>query len=314
LNSFQRRFLTLLVVIITLIAAGFYGCGGRPNLANLTVRELFDYGMDRYNNQKYLAAVEAFQSVVFNYPGASLIDTAQYYLALSYYGQEEYTLASVEFNRLLLNYPASVFAPQAQLMKAVCFYEGTPENYGLDQSDLEQAIKQFEDFLIDYPESDAVSDARAYLLKAKTRLAKKYYKSAIVYTHLSDYRAARIYFQKVVDDYTDTEYAPDATYQLAECYYQEKNYPEALERFENFRIVFPQNDLAVKAADRACDAAYKGGERAFEKGDLAQARSLFERALDVCSQDEGKVGDVQEYLQKIGEAPVVGLDKADAGS
>ena len=306
--------LSFRVVLLLILVGVVVGCGGKTNLAYLDARELFDLGMEKYRKGKHVDAIEAFQAAIFNYPGESLVDTAQYYLGLSYYDRDYYVLAQVEFNRLLLNYPASVFAPQAQLMKAVCFFKGTPKHYGLDQTDLETAVRQFEDFLVDYPESDAVEEARAYLGQARMRLARKLYESGIVYARVADFRAARIYFQKVIDDYTNTEYGANATYQIAESYYQEKNWAEAHERFENFRIVFADHVWSEKAARCSCVAAYKGGEKALEAGDYALARERFERYRLVCGQNEKKLRQVEEYLQSIGDIPVVKVDSANAGS
>lgn len=174
-------------------------CGGSVSLATLSATELFELGKEKYEGKKYIKAVEIFQAIVYNYRGESIVDTAQYYLALSYFGAKEYELAQVEFTRLVLNYPSSVYFAHAIFMKAVSFFEATPSHYGLDQADLVTAIKQFEDFIIDYPESELIPDTQKYLLVARTRMAKKFYASGIVYSRMRAYRAASIYFQKVVD-------------------------------------------------------------------------------------------------------------------
>ncbi len=305
---------TVLLIVALSIVASFWGCGGPPKIAGLSARQLYDQGIDKYDNGKYLHSIELFQAIVYNYPGESLIDTAQYYLALSYYGNKDYGLATIEFNRLLINYPASVYATQAQLMKAVAYFEGIPENYGLDQSELPQAIQQFEDFLIDHPEADATEEAKAYLNTARTRLAQKYYASGVVYTRVRDYRASRIYFQKVIDDFTDTEFAALATYEIAEGDFQSKKWDDAHEEFEKFSLVFSEHELAPKAAERMCEASYKGGENAFEKGDFGLAKTRLDRYLLVCGDDEGKVKKANEWLELIGDVPVVETEGDHAGS
>jgi len=309
--------LTALLIRILLplvLIAGVLGCGGRVNMAALDSRELFELGMEKYEKRKQLDAIEAFQTVIFNFPGESMVDTAQYYLALTYYDRRDYVLAKVEFNRLLLNYPASAFAPKAQLMRAVCFYKGTPKHYGLDQTDLITAIQQFEDFLIDYPESDATEDARAYMVEARSRLARKLYESGIVYTRVADYRAARVYFQQVIDDYTDTDYAAYATFEMADTYFRSHDWDEAHERFENFRTVYPNHERADEASLRSCEAAYEGGAEAYEVGDIILARSRFERYQTVCGQDQKKNQEINEYLQSMDDQPLGEVDTADAGS
>ncbi|MCP4684378.1 MAG: outer membrane protein assembly factor BamD [bacterium] len=304
--------------LITLLAAaslsGIWGCGGSANMSGMPARQLFNLGMEKYQSEKYIRAIEAFQTVVYNYPGAALIDSAQYYLALSYYGNKDHALAGVEFNRLLLNYPSSVFAPHSQLMKAVCYFEGTPGHYGLDQSDLQIAIRQFEDFLIDYPESEAVEDCRAYLKTARTRLARKHYSNGIVYVRVRDYRAARVYFQKVIDEFTETEYAALSTYETAGTYLSSHEWDKAHEQYENFKTVFSDHQLAPKAAEQSCEAIWKGGKEAFEQEDFALARTRLERFLTACGHETDRLEEVNELLKRIEDSPLVEALGEDAGS
>ncbi len=305
---------TIRIVLLLALIAGVMGCGGRINMALLDSRELFDLGMEKYEKRKHLDAIEAFQTVIFNYPGESLVDTAQYYLGLTYYDRRDYVLAKVEFNRLLINYPASAYASHAQLMRAVCFYKGTPTHFGLDQTDLVTAIRQFEDFLIDYPEAAASEEARGYLTEARSRLARKLLESGIVYTRIGDYRAAQLYYQQVIDNYTDSEFAAEASYEMADTYFQSHDWSEAHERFEAFRTVYADHELAEEAAMRSCKAAFNGGVDAYEASDFELARTLFERYRTVCGQDDKMNLKVTEYLQGMGDQPVGEVDTADAGS
>ncbi|MBN1211060.1 MAG: outer membrane protein assembly factor BamD [candidate division Zixibacteria bacterium] len=268
--------LTVVSLFFICSCALLLSCGGKKSLSYESARELFNKGIDFYEREKYVNAIEAFQLIVYNHPGESIVDTAQYYLALSYFGNGEYQLARVEFNRLIINYPSSAYAVNAQFMQAVCFYEGTPTHFGLDQSDLGEAIKQFEDFIIDHPESELVNDAKKYLLSARTRMARKYYESGIVYVRINAFTAAKKYFQIVVDDYTDTEYAPWATYYIAESELNLGNYDEAARQLDNFILVFPEHEWVDKAIEKNAEAVFKSGEKAFEEGEYSLAREKFD--------------------------------------
>ncbi len=294
-------------IVIFLLAAGLAamsiigsGCAGSRSLSTMTAGELFAEGKKKYDKHKYLRAIEIFQSCVYNYPGESIVDTAQYYLALSYFGNKEFEVAQVEFNRLALNYPSSVYFEQAVFMRAVCFFEATPKHYGLDQSELETAIKQFEDFIIDFPESEVVPDARQYLLVARTRLARKYYDAGVVYSRIAAYEAAQIYFQKVIDDFTDTEYAPLATYEYAVMDFKMGRYDEARTRFSGFRSVFGDHEKAVRAHRWEVEAAFKPGEQAFKEGDYALAQQKLEAFKSDFPQHE-LAEKADKYLRKIAQ-------------
>jgi len=296
----RTSFVSLAVIMVAVASLGL-GCGGPKKLATMTAGDLFAEGKKLYEKHKYLRAIEIFQSCIYNYPGESIVDTAQYYLALSYFGNREYEVAQVEFNRLVLNYPSSVYFEQSVFMRAVCFFEATPKHHRLDQSELETAIRQFEDFIIDFPESEAVEDARKYLLVARTRLARKYYDAGVVYSRIRAYEAAQIYYQKVIDDFTDTEFAAPAAFEHALAEFKMRRYDQARQRFKDFQSLFADHEKAKKARELEIEAAFKLGETAFRKGDYELAQEKLE-AFKADYPQHHLNGKADKYLKKMTEA------------
>jgi outer membrane protein assembly factor BamD len=279
----------------------------------MTPRERFEIGRQLYERGKYFNAQEVLQSVIFNYPGHPIVDTAQYYLALSYFGNEEYEVAEVEFNRLALSYPSSAYYTQAVFMRAVSAFEATPDHYGLDQTELYDALSQLNDFIIDFPESELIPDARKYLAAGRNRLARKHYENGIVYSHMGTYKPAKIYFQKVVDDYTETEWAPRAAFEIAYMDYKLKAYGDARGGFEAFLQAFPQHELAEKARKLRVEAAFKSGEKAFKAGEMETARELFESfKRDFPDHELGDKAD--KYLDQIAQRASDSTEVSDADS
>ncbi len=286
------------VAVMTLLSMVWAGCGGSSSKALLPAAELYSMGKSEYENKDYRKAIDHLQTVVYSYPGESVIDSAQYYLAMSYLGAKNYTLAGIEFNRLAVNYPSSPFVTSALFMKAVCSFEETPGNYALDQSELDVALRQFEDFIIDHPQSEYVADAQKYLNLAYSRLAHKMYASADVYLRINALDASKIYFQYVVDNYTQTEYAPQATYKIAEIEFKRKNFDEAKKKFDDFLAVYPDHEWGKDARSYAVESAFKGGEKALEKKDYALARERFELFKQSYPQDR-RAGLADKYLKEI---------------
>ncbi len=289
------------------------GCGGKHTLNTLTSQELFDLGTQKYESKKYLSAIEHFQTLVYNYPGESIVDTAQYYLALSYFNSKEYDLANVEFNRLAVNYPASTYAEDAIFMKALCLYRGTSTHYGLDQSDLYISIKQFEEFIIDFPESNVIGDAQKYLLEAHTRLAKKEYNSGVVYDRIGTYKSAEMYFQKVIDEYTDTEYAPLATYGLAEMKFKLKEYHDAKVKFSDFLIVYTDHLLVEKANEYIEKSSFMSGEKAFKAEEFPKALEYFQEYMTEFPKSK-HTKKASEYIEKLNAMPKPTVEESDENS
>lgn len=231
-------------VIIMMIAAG---CGSTKIKSYSSAEEQYREAHKEFQKEHYLKAIDGFQKVIYNFSGASMVDSAQYFLAMSYYLQEDYFLAAAEFERLYNNYPGSPFLDDGQYMAGLCYYKSSPRNYGLDQEDLIRAIQILEDFVTDNPGSDLADDARATIKEAYGRLAKKRYENARIYYKLGYLDAAEIYFQTVIDDHTDSEWAARALYYKGEIKFKQKWYQEAKAVFDNFLVVYPEHKLAEKA-------------------------------------------------------------------
>ena len=225
------------------------GCGKPGIKVADSAGEQFDIAKREFDKKHYLKSIEGFQKVIFNFPGATVVDTAQYYLAQSYYFNDDYALAAVEFNRLISNYPKSEFVDDGQYMAGVCYFQSTPGHYALDQEDLKEAITAMEDFVTDNPDSPLVESARDVILRARTRLAHKEYENGGLYYKMSDLPAAEIYFQLVVDEYTDTEYSSLALFKLGEVNYRLGKFPVALEKFNNFLALYPTHELRPRAEE-----------------------------------------------------------------
>lgn len=235
---------TLIIVSILLQACGAPGVKTAP-----TASEQFALAKKEYDKKHYLKAIDGFQKVIFNFPGVTMVDTAQYYLAMSYYENEEYELASAEFNRLNTNYPHSDFVDDAQYMAGVCYFKNTPQNYALDQEDMKRAVTAMEDFITDNPDSPLITDARNIILQARTKLARKEFENGALYFKLDDYQAASIYFQLVIDEYTDTEYASKALFKLAESAYKQEKYLDSQAKFNSFISLYPSDTMVPRAKE-----------------------------------------------------------------
>lgn len=255
--NMKKVIISLLLGVFTFV---LFGCTSPPKGVLPTPGEQFQRAKKEYEKKRWLVAIDEFQKVIYNFPGATVVDTAQYYLALAYYGNKEYELAAVEFSRLMLNYPRSDFSDDAQFMSGVCYYKNSPGHFSLDQEDLTKAIAALEDFLIDHPDSPLAADARANISQARHKLAEKSFQNGLTYFKIYDYPASRVYFQLVIDDYTDTELAPKALYRLSESYFKENKFDQAKEKFDSFLSLYPDHELAVKADEYLVKIAEKNSD------------------------------------------------------
>lgn len=245
--SITARATLAALAILTISLTSLVSCGGGQGKKLATAEEQFSRARKYYDGNNYLRSAEEFQKVVYNFPGSQLVDSAQYYLAMSYMVDKQYELAAVEFERLLKNYPRSPYAVECRYRIGYCFFRAAPGHYGLDQTEVSRSIVLLEDFMLDYPESEFVAEAQESILNARTRLAEKDYKSGTVYMHMRVYSAAEKYFQRVLDLYGDTKYAADALYGIAEGRYKLKQWDKAAQSANSFVAKYPQHEIAEKA-------------------------------------------------------------------
>jgi tol-pal system protein YbgF len=79
-------------------------------------------------------------------------------------------------------------------------------------------------------------------------------------------------FGKFLQTYPASEYADDATYWLADCYFKQGNFSAAVLRFDDVARNFP-------SGDKAPDALYRQGEALLRMGHGTAAGNAFEKVI-----------------------------------
>ncbi len=79
-------------------------------------------------------------------------------------------------------------------------------------------------------------------------------------------------FGKFLQTYPASEYADDATYWLADCYFKQGNFSTAVLRFDDVARQYP-------SGDKAADALYRQGEALLRMGHGTAAGNAFEKVL-----------------------------------
>ncbi len=225
------------------------GCGPKAPKVILDAEDQYALARREFDERHWDRAVVELQKLVFNYPGASFVDSAQYLLGMTYFNQEEYPSAILEFNKLSVSYPTSQLADDAALMVAQSDFEMSPKA-ALAQEHTQRTVDELNNFLNDYPESDRREEALELLIKARGRLAKKAYQNAHLYFRLKRYEAALIYLRKVLNDYHDTEWVKPAQFELAEVFFKQGEYGKAKEEYQKLLQDYPDDKLAKKANKR----------------------------------------------------------------
>lgn len=235
-----------------------------------TPEDQYEYAKGLYADGKYTLAAEAFQTVIFRFHGTSLADSVTFYVGQCYYNAKDYILAVGEFKRLLQNYPNSPLADEAHYFVAKSYYYDSPDNVGLEQDGIKDAIRTIENFFEDFPNSAFRQNARDLLDSCYNRMAHKTYVNGEVYYKIRDYRAAKIYLEEVVTDYSVPEWVGKALFRLAEIDYKNKEYGESKAKLNNFINAFPKHEWIEKARKKLVDVEKKLQEQEVQENDRAE--------------------------------------------
>ncbi len=206
----------------------------------------FSIAKRKYDEKDYLDAIDDFSLIKIKFPGTSVSDKTQFYLADSYFHRDEFILAAYEFENMLRNYSLSPLIPETRFKLGLCYYNLSPK-YSLDQEYTNYAIEELQLYVELYPEDKFVPDAERKLKELRDKLAYKGFKTGELYMKLSNYKAAAIYFKNVYEDYIESEWADDAMLGHADALISAGKYEEAEKVLERFYKLFPKSSLKSRA-------------------------------------------------------------------
>ena len=238
-----KTFLAAFLIGLAITAAG---CGSSEETGTLTVDERFEKAKALFAKQEYLDAINEFTIITLQYQGSQHAADAQFYLGDCRYNRGEYLLAAFEYGVLKRSYPASSRVAEAQYKLALSYYQLSPRT-SLDQQYTRKAIDEFQSFVEYYPTNPLAADADAKIRELDGKLAKKVYDAARQYVVLERFVAALRYFDDVIDQYHDTDWAPLAFLDKVDLLITRKKYVEAQANLSQFFSRYPNSVLRGRA-------------------------------------------------------------------
>lgn len=214
-----------------------------------TAEELYDYGMERLEQEDWLDAMDAFRAITLSHSGNDIVDDALYHQGRMHIELEEYPLAVLVFRRLISDFPQSPYSDESQYQLAYAtFLQSNPPH--LTQDKTFEAIRELQYFLDVYPDSEWTVEVHELLQECFDKVAEKDYRIGNLYYKLKDWEAARLYFGELLETYPMSNWALRAQYEIAESYAREGKFSEAIEQFEIFIQSYPANELSAEAGKR----------------------------------------------------------------
>lgn len=171
-----------------------------------------------YKKENYVKAIQLYEELIPIYKGTDKAEEIYYYYNYCNYYQGDYSLSQYHFKNFTRQFPNSIHAEESYFMNAYCYYLTSPY-YTLDQTDTKSAIKEFQAFVDNYPESKRIDTCNILIDKLRQKLENKDYDIMKQYFKLSDYKAAITSGKNLIKEYPDSKYVEEAYYIIIDAYY-----------------------------------------------------------------------------------------------
>ncbi|MFA5287141.1 MAG: outer membrane protein assembly factor BamD [Candidatus Omnitrophota bacterium] len=151
-------------------------------------------------------AIEIFAKVVENSTYGPLAPKAQYKLGLVLKGTQRYYEAEDAFNKIISNYPDSEWTEPAKFQIASC-RAAVSRSPDYDQGAAGEAKQKFEEFVREHPDAVLSQEAEINIAKLNEKEAESSFNTARFYEKQKAYKAAKIYYTNVVNNYPNSIWA-----------------------------------------------------------------------------------------------------------
>lgn len=125
-----------------------------PGVPGLSPTSAFNLAYNDYLNGRYDMAVTGFQKFTKDFPSASLVPNAYYWLGESYYNLKDYVRAMQAYDQVVVEHPASEKVPSALYKIGLC---------ALETGDTGKARKYFKRVLEEFSVSEEAKLAKSKL-------------------------------------------------------------------------------------------------------------------------------------------------------
>ena len=229
-----------------------------PKDERSAVPALFYAGMCYYNLKAYGSSIESWEKLVGTFPLFVKAAEAGFRTGDTYFKALEYEKARSIFRWVVENHPVNEYARTSQLTIAQSYY---------NQQNYDEAVREFQKFLDLFPTSPEAASARK-------GMEMSYYQKGL---------ASAEDMQRFVDKFPASEYAAEGQYQIANKFYDDKKFPQALTEYLKVVVNFPSSSYAA-------DALLLAAECAVNLPDWTRAAELYRRYLSYFPQGKQRDG------------------------
>ncbi len=211
-----------------------------------------------YEKKKYRYAQQLYEELFPVYKGTQKFEDLYYKYAFCFYYTEMYRDAENLFRGYLEVFPNSSRAEEVDYMRAYCFYKQSPK-LELEQVNTMKAMGMMQTFINTHPGSPRIKDATEIIDESRRKLEQKEYRGAQLYYNLSEYRAAAIAFDNLLNNYPESLQGDAYKLMVLKSYYrfakmsiaekQEERFEKVVTEFADFVDRYPDSKLLKEAEE-----------------------------------------------------------------
>ena len=157
--------------------------------------------------------IEILRTVIKDAPYGKYAAISQYKIGLYLKEKGMYQEARDEFEKTMNDYPNSEWA-QASKFQIAMADTSRASDAQHEQKVTSVAMEEFNEFVKTHPDSQLTPQAKEQMSRLKDREAENNFVIAKFYEKQKNFKAARIYYKEVADNYADTSWGPKALAQL----------------------------------------------------------------------------------------------------
>jgi len=186
---------------------------------DLQMIQAYNEGLKNLELGDAIVAAKKFNEAEILFPQSKWAPRASLMSAYSYYSQEYFSNAIGELERFLETYPSHERVSYAYYLLGICYYDQIVDEKR-DLKVIEDAKKNFEKVIKDYPKSDFAIDSEYKLELIEEILASKEMYLARYYIEREKWIPAINRYKKVLENYERTIFIEEALHRLVELHYK----------------------------------------------------------------------------------------------
>jgi outer membrane protein assembly factor BamD len=212
----KKVFLALLTIVFLLSGCKIWLPWGKTaELARSTPEGLYQQGLKDYQSGDYKRSIELFHRVKEEYPLSPLATAAEMGIADAYFSGKQYLEAELAYNEYLNLHPTNENLPYVMYQIGMCHFNEIT-TIDRDQSETFKALKEFERLMVRFPGSKFSFMAEKMVRECRKALGEQEFYVGEFYFNIKEYPSALRRFEKIMREYPNVGLDYKVSYFIAE--------------------------------------------------------------------------------------------------